>query len=180
MTDLAPSPGNTEEEINERLRADGQAPYTAVQDDYFGFNERYIFTLPDGKSFIEHKALTEGDRRQYLKGTNREVKFAKATQDASMKLSPGEDKAALLTVAITNWNLMRGGQPLPFSPANLRNFLEVANPKIIDLIHEDVTKHNPWLLNELSVEDLDREIAALQTQRDALLDADSGKATSKP
>lgn len=141
-------------------------PSISGQVDYFAFDESFTCYLPDGKSWIAHKALNEGQRRAYLKQASREVRFRKGGE-ASTTLDAGEERRALLTAAITGWNLVRGGSPVVFNPANLNRFLEAANPKVLDIIEKDVRLHNPWLLQEMTVEDIDREIEALQEMRAA-------------
>jgi hypothetical protein len=163
------------EEMSAAMREQGVEPYQSVQADYFSFDENLSITLPDGVSVIEHKVLNEGQRRRYLNKVNRDVKFHKGTGDAIMRLAPGEEKKALLEVAITGWNLQSAGEPVRFSPQSLNRFLESAPPKIIDIIEREVRKANPWLLQEATVEDIDEEIANLQEMRQKLLEEQEGK-----
>lgn len=156
----------------------GEPTTQVVQDDYFGFEETFKVYLPDGISFVEHRSLNEGAKRKYLNSVNREVRLHRATQDASIKTAPGDERKALLESAITGWNLKRGGEPIPFSTRALAEFLDKANPKIVDIIEKDVRLHNPWLLAEMTVEDIDREIADLQDMRDRIVAEEEGKATS--
>lgn len=166
------------DERNAAMQAEGVAPYVAAPADYFAFGEVHRCMMPDGISWVEHKSLNEGERRQYLKATNRDVMIEKGTGNARMRLSPGEEKVVLLEVAITGWNFVRAGQPVQCTKQAVKMFLEVADPKVVDHIHKAVTKANPWLLAELSIEDIDREIEALQEQRRSLVEAEQGKASS--
>ncbi len=147
------------------------------QADYFGVDETFRLTLPDGTSWVEHKVMTEGDRRSFLKKTNKAVKLDKRG-DATINVAPGEERAALLEAALIDWNLMRGGEPIPFSSSSLRLFMDKADPKIIDLIEKDVRSKNAWLNQNLTVEAIDEEIASLQQTREELLQEEAGKATS--
>lgn len=158
--------------------AQGVATTERVQADYFGFEETHRVVLPDGISFIEHKVLNEGARRRYLNSVNRDVKFQKATGDAIMRIASGDEKGALLKAAIVGWGLSRAGQPVAFNPRNLDEFLEKAPPKVIDLIHKDVQRANDWLVADVTVEDIDREIADLQEMRAKKLDEEAGKGAS--
>jgi len=166
----------------DNMRALDLPTHEKVQEDYFAFDETHIVKLPDGISFIEHKTLTEGQRRQYLNSINRDVVIRKATGDASLKMAPGDERWALLKVAITGWNLQKGGKPLPFSKgspgSNLEQFLEAAPPKIVDLIDKEVRKVNAWLIEDMSVEDIDKEIQTLTELRQAKLDAEAGNSSS--
>jgi hypothetical protein len=164
--------------IEAGLKADGVSTVKTVAIDYFGVDERHRVTLPDGVSWVEHKTLTEGERREFLKKVQKEVRLQRATGDAFMNMSQGEERKALLEVAITNWHLTRGGQEVQFSKAELNTFLTVGPPKIIDLIEEDVRRVNGWLQGDITVEDIDREIESLTKMRDEKIKENEGKASS--
>jgi hypothetical protein len=87
-------------------------------------------------------------------------------------------RTELLRNTICGWNLMRGGQPLPFNQQNLNEFLMLANPSIINMIEKDVRLANPWLLAEMTIEDIDKEIADLQDLRAKKVEEEAGKGTS--
>lgn len=142
----------------------GDAPEVSGQVDYFAFDEHYSYTLPDKKSWISFKAMTEGDRRKYLSAVSKEVKVRKGGE-MSLQMSTGDDREALLLAAVTGWNLTRNGAPIAFTKAALVDFLAVANPKVLDGLEKEVRKANPWLLADMSLEDIDREIANLQEMR---------------
>lgn len=183
-TDTSPGPGATPEEVDawrakmaeKNMKADGVATVTNIPVDYFGTDETERTFLPDGVSWIEHKTLTEGDRRKYLNKTNRGVEVIKATGNARMSLAPGDERYELLRVSIVNWNLSSGGKPVPFNYTKLDSFLEKANPKVVDIIEKAVRLANPWLLAEMSVEDIDREIGTLTELRAKKVEEEEGKA----
>jgi hypothetical protein len=153
-------------------------PLVRVQHDYFAFDIIGRTMLPDGISFIEHQVMNEGARRKYLNAVNREVRVQKSTQDAILKMAPGEERTELLKACIVGWNLSRAGQPIPFTPQNLNEFLMRADPSVINLIDKDVRLANPWLLAEMTVEDIDKEISDLQELRAKKIEEEAGKATS--
>lgn len=169
------------QQIEEEMAKQGINPLESSQADYFGFEEFHQVTLPDGVSWIQHKTLTEGDRRKYLNAVNRDVRVSKASGDAILSMKSGEENHALLVAAITGWNLQRGGQPVPFSKgspgANLEQFLDKADPRLVDLILKDVRKKNSWLMAEMSVEDIDKEIEALHEMRKAKVEEEAGNAS---
>lgn len=152
-------------------------PSQPVQADYFGFEETHTVMLPDGVSWVQHQTLNEGARRKYLNSVNREVRLAKATGDAILNMQTGEERHALLKSAITGWNLTRDGQPVPFNGGQLDQFLTKANPKIIDKIEKDIRKHNPWLAQDISIEDIDEQIKELQEMREKKVAEEEGKAS---
>jgi len=149
------------------MRDAGVATEEGLQVDYFGFEDTENVFLPDGKSFVTIQALNEGGRRRYLNKVNREVKIAKQTGDAIMQLANGDERRILLSEAIVGWNLIRapknGGEPqmLPFDQTKLNDFLTTVNPKVIDVIDKAVRAQNPWLMADVTLEDL-------LTQRDEL------------
>lgn len=162
-------------QIESEMVAQGIAPTEDVYEDYFGFGDQERVTLPDGKSWVEFKVMNEGDRRKYLNQQNKKVTIRKGSGDAEMQLAPGDDKYNLLALTICNWNLRRGGQPVPFNGAELQRFLNGANPKIIDIIHREVTLAHPWLLDQMTVEDIDKEIENLQKMREVVERNEAGK-----
>ena len=133
-----------------------------VEPDYFGVSDTRDVFLPGSRvQFVTIKAFTEGDRRKYLDRTNRDMKLGKDGQ-ASMKMTPGSDRYELLKVAVVDWHVLRGGAPFPFGDRQLDDFLKVTSPSTVDHIVKEVHKLNPWLLAEMSVEDIEKEIANLQ------------------
>lgn len=160
--------------VEESMVAAGVPLTEKVQVDYFGIEEVRQVNLPDGISFIQHKVMNEGDRRKYLNGMNRDVTIQKSTGDAKLQMRPGDERYALLKSAICGWNLTRNGHPLNFSPTHLEQFLNSAPPKVIDLIDKEVRKANAWLVEDMSVEDIDKEIETLQELRQAKLDDEAG------
>ncbi len=154
-----------EEEVSTSKAKTKSEPTQVVQADYFGFEETNTVMLPDDVSWVQHQTLNEGSRRKYLNSVNREVRLAKATGDAILNMQTGEERHALLKSAITGWNLMRDGNPVPFNGGQVDQFLSKANPKIIDKIEKDVRKHNPWLMQEVSLEDIDQQIKELEELR---------------
>jgi hypothetical protein len=160
--------------IESELIAQGQPITEEVYDDYFGFEDTDRVKLPDGKSWVEFAVMNEGQRRQYLNAQNRKVTIRKGSGDAEMELAPGDDKYNLLKLTIKNWNLRRGGQPVTFNKHELDRFLNGADPKVIDLIHREVTLAHPWLLDQMTVEDIDTEIDNLKKMREVVEKNEAG------
>lgn len=162
--DSTPAPGTTPAVPEERVQAD-----------YFGTDVRHQTLLPDGVSYIEHKELTEGDRRKFLNATNKDVRIERATGDMRLKMAAGDERHELLKVAIVGWNLKKDGEDFRFTPDKLNQWLSVAPPKIVDLVEKDIRKKNPWLLSDVTVEDIDKQIAELQELREQKLEQEEGK-----
>lgn len=138
------------------MREAGVPTHEDVVEDFFGAADPLRVPL-DSKQWVEHTPFNEGQRRKYLNGINRDVTIAKTTGDAKMRMAPGDERYTLLKTAITNFHLIRNGEPLNFGQRELEEFLEKAPPKVIDKIDKEVRKANPWLLAEASLEDLLKE-----------------------
>lgn len=157
------------------MEAAGVSSTEPKQQWYFGFDETHRVMLDDGVSWVEHKVLNEGARRKYLNKVNRDIMLQRSTGNAIMRMQQGDEKHELLEQAIVNWNLVGAqGEPLVFNPNRLQEFLSKANPVVIDAIEKDVRLKNPWLLTEISVEDIDKQIAELQEMRAKKVEEDEG------
>jgi hypothetical protein len=163
-------------QIEASMEAAGVSSTTPVQADYFAFEEYRQVPLPDGTSWVQIKALNEGDKRKYLNSINREVKIGKITGDATMSLATGEEREAILRASICGWNLQRGGQPVPFSKHELDGFLSKGNPKIFDIIEKEIRSLNTWLLSDVTVEDIDKQIEELEELRAVKVREEEGNA----
>lgn len=167
-------------QIVESMKEQGIVTEDAVMEDYFDVEEEYTCYLPDRKQYIVHRVLNEGARRKYLNKQNRDVTVEKVTGNAKVKVMPGEERHALLEAAIVGWSMFRKDKagemvPLTFSQTNLKEFLEKASTKIIDMIEKDVRKHNAWLLTQVTADDIREQIAELEEMLEAKIKEEEGK-----
>lgn len=160
------------------MAAAGVPTTERVQVDYFAFDVSHTVMLPDGITWVQHKEMTEGQRKKYLNQINRDVVIHRQTGDARMRMAPGDERHALLETALTGWNLVKDGQPFPFNERNVKAFLAAAPPKVIDLIEKEVRKANAWLIEDMSVEDIDKEIKTLEELKAAKQAEEAGKPAS--
>jgi hypothetical protein len=144
--------------------------------DYFGFSSTQQVYLPGSKTqFVVIKALPEGEKKNYQNKTNRHVTIKKGTGDAEMQMRAGDERHVLLMEGIVDWHLLRrspdlnGGQPtlVAFSKSELRMFLDVADPRVIEHIEKELRKMNPWLMAEMTLEDMIKERDNLDEMIDA-------------
>jgi hypothetical protein len=163
--------------IEQKMAADGVSTTAPVQADYFAFEETVNVDMPDGASWVQIKALNEGERRKYLNNVNRDVRIQRTTGDAVMQLATGEERAEILKKSIVGWNFIRGGAPVPCDDKAKADFLNRANPKIVDVIYEAVQKLNPWLTQDVTVEEIDRQIDELQKLREEKVKEEEGNAS---
>ena len=145
--------------------------------DYFGFQATEKFYLPDGQQYIEFQIMNEGAKAKFQKLTTKDLVVQRGG-DARMKMDPAQERHELIRQSVIDWTLTRGGQPVRFNPTNLKDFLELANPKLIEDLEKAIRKANPWLLGEMKVEDIDREIENLQEMRKVAEEREAGEAFS--
>jgi hypothetical protein len=166
--------------------ANGVSLTEPVYGDYWGFDDRRTFMLPDGQQFIVYKVMNEGDRSKYQQATNRDVTLMRQTGNAQMRIDPATDRHALITTCVVDWKMYRllNGrmEPVPFSKSSsgstLNQWLNVANPSLVDELEKEIRKANPFLMGEQTVEEIDKEIANLQELREAAVKKEQGEALS--
>lgn len=153
--------------------------------DYFGFKATEKFWFPDGKTYIEYDVMNEGAKARFQKLTSRDLRVQRTTGDALLKMDPGAERHALISESVTGWNLMRRNpkddsrwEHAPFDQSNLRRFLEGTDPRIVEDLEKAIRKANPWLMDEMSVEDIDKEISNLQELRAVAVEREAGKSAS--
>lgn len=153
------------------------------QQDYFGFGATEIFTFPDGVSFIEFRSMNEGEKKNYQDKTSQDLVLERNSGNARMKMNAGTERHELIKTCAVSWNLTRGGKPLPTDlKANqgkvaLGDFLTLADPKLVEDLEKAIRKANPWLLQDMKVEDIDREIANLEEMRAEAVKREAGEAS---
>lgn len=136
-----------------------------VQSDYFGFSRTQKHMLPDNISYIEIKALNEGEKKKYQDKVSKDLVLERGSGNARMSVLQGTERHELIREAMVDWNLKRGGQPVPFNKVNVGDFLTLSDPKIVEDLEKAVRKLNPWLMADMSVEDIQREIDNLEEMK---------------
>lgn len=172
-----PPPLPTDEGGDIRDNDPGVPQPGAQQADYFGFGSTTTMLLDDGISYLELKVFNEGERADYQNKTTRAVRIHKGG-DASINMVPGAEREALIKLAVVGWNLRRKGQPVPCNDTEKQKFYKSADPRLIDKIEKEIRTQNPWLLQDVSIEDIDKEIETLQELRATKIAEEEGKASS--
>lgn len=160
------------EQTIEHDQHQGSAPV-----DYFGFQATERFTFPDGQQYIEFQIMNEGAKARFQKLTTKDLVVQRGG-DARMKMDPAQERHELIRQSVTGWNLYRGGNPVPFSDRALKDFLELANPKLIEDLEKAIRKANPWLMAEMKSSDIEREIENLQEMLAVAKERELGEAAS--
>lgn len=157
-------------------------------EDYYGFEESDRWHFPDGKQYIEFKRMNEGERARFQQMTTRDVTVVRNTGDAKVKVDPATERRELIISSVTGWHLMRRDQrngnfvPVPFSKgspgAELEKWLNVANPTLVDSLEQAIRKANPWLMSDMTLEDIDKEMDRLREMRDEIVARERGEGSS--
>lgn len=146
--------------------------------DYFACDETYKVMLPDGVQYFECKTLTEGDRKRYQSKTNRDLTIKKSTGDATMRLSTGEERHALIEAATMGWHIFRSGEPVTFSKGSpgseLSKFLDKVPPTVVDHIYKQISEKETWITGDISIADIDEQIEQLQQLRETKVKEQAG------
>lgn len=151
------------------------------QQDYFGFHRTEKYFLPDGVSFIEFKPMNEGEKKNFQDRTSKDLVLER-NGGARMSILQGSERHELIKTCVVGWNLTRNGEPLP-QPTESRgkihfnDFLTLADPLVIEGLEKAIRKANPWLMAEMKVEDIDREIQNLQEMREIAVKREAGEAS---
>lgn len=159
------------------------SPASAPSEDYWGFEgdaQKWFF--PDGKQYIEFKRLNEGEKTRFQQQTNRDITLERQSGNARVKMDPASERHALIEASVTGWNLRRGGEDVPFSKgspgSNLGQWLQVANPVHVERLEFEIRKANPWLQAEMTVEEIDKQIADLTELRTQAVEREAGEGSS--
>ena len=169
------------------MQAAGIDTEESLYEDYFGFEETRKYLLPDGKQWIEFRIMNEGDRSLYQKNTSRDLKMDRRTEETTIKVDQAADRHALIQSSVVGWHMMSRNratgtwEPVAFnnSPGgSFAQWMNKADPKIIDQLFKELHLANPWLMGERTIEEIDKEIVDLQQLRDAKVKADREKEDS--
>lgn len=167
-------------------------PFSGYED-YYSFDERDRWIFPDGKQWIEFKKLNEGDRAKFLKATRSDVRVNQRSGDAFLPFDQSAERKELLLHSITDWNIVqflntptgRIARPVPFQPTAIggkggavAQWIDRANPAVLGQLEKAIRMANPWLLNEMSVEQIDKEISDLQELRVAAAEREASEGNS--
>lgn len=160
----------------------------AGYEDYYGFDERKRIYLRDGKQWVEIKKLTEGDRNKFMKATRSDVTINSRSGDAKIPFDQAGERRELLLASVTAWHVVSRDKKtnnlalIPFdnnSPGgNLGKWINATDPTIVSDIEKQIRMYNPWLLSEMSVEQIDKEIADLQELRTAAVEREASEKNS--
>jgi len=171
--------GNTPDEqfALQNMRAQGEATEQEIIVDYWGYehNERWYLPgqeriAPQYKMYLEVRRMTEGVRQSFQKKTNSRVTILKENQNAEMAVDPARDRRELIKHSVVGWLMFRkdpAGKPytIEFNNRVFEDWLDQADPRIVDELEKFIRTVNPWMLDQMSLESIDKEIDRLTELR---------------
>lgn len=141
---------------------DADAPEQAQQEDYWGFGGVETFYFPDKLTFIQYNKMNEGQKAKYELRTQSDFELDRRSGNAKVRIDAAKQRHELIAAAASGWNLLAGGQPVPFTEQNLRRWISVANPAIVADLADEITKANPWTQEDMTAQDIRDEIKNLE------------------
>lgn len=151
-----------------------------VQEEYWGFSgsAQGTFMFPDGVTYITYSKMNEGAKSDYERKTQNNVVLERGSGNARFSIDPSRERHELIRGAATGWNLTRGGKPTPFNDRNLRDWLTLTDPVLVERLADDIRKLNPWARGEMTLDDIDTEISRLEDLRAEIKARDEGEDSS--
>lgn len=149
-----------------------------MQEDYFGFDLSHKWFLPDNVSFIEYRVMNEGAKAKFQRATNRDLTMNRNTQDLKVKVDQASERWELLKASVVGWNLVRQGNPISFTKNNFENWLEMANPKLIQDLEQAIRMANPWMQDEMTLDQINEERKRLNDLEDQITKRAAEKGSS--
>jgi uncharacterized coiled-coil protein SlyX len=129
--------------------------------------------------------MNEGEKAQFQRLTNRDIKVDRKTSIASFRPDPAQDRHALIMASVVDWSLVTrkptgGWERLAFNRTMLGNWLQVTNPQLVEDLEDAIRKANPWLsLDEDTIEELERQLQEITDRLAAKRASEAGKESSE-
>jgi hypothetical protein len=147
-------------------QADGRSPEVTVYEDFWGTSGETTHYLPDNKQYFTIKKMNEGDRARYQFESGMQMTSMRKTGDTKIDINQAKDREALAVASIKGWFLVKDGVQVPFNTNALREWIKVADPKLLDKLLMAIRKFNPFLQEDLSVKEIDEQMQELRELRD--------------
>lgn len=162
----------------------GEFDEFAGLDIYWGSDETDRFYLPDGRQYFEFKIMNEGEKARFQRTTNRDITIEQKTQNAKMRVDPALERHELIKTSVTDWHLV--GQDdktgrrewVRFTKDKLDKWLTKADPKIVEQLEHKIRMANPWMSDEMTVEQIDEELNRLRELREQVEAREAGEGAS--
>lgn len=165
------------ENVHANMTAAGETIDFGLIQDTWAYNIDEEFVFPDGIQKIFFKRMNEGQKSEFQKRTNKDIRVQRTTGDAKMSVDPAEERKILIELSVTDWVLykrVRQGNEFTlaktmFDKKALMEWMVGTNPKIIQDLEKQIRDSNEWMKVEADIkaleaekENLDQRIAALK------------------
>lgn len=170
--------------VTAEAAGDGQ-----VYEDYWGVDETFKYSLPDGKQYFEIQPMNEGAKSRFQKMTNKGIRMNQRSQEALIDVDPADERHTLIKESVVGWRIMQRSPdgsfseyPCPSGDAqrkrSLETLLEKFNPKVVQDLEFFIRTKNPWMQADMDVEEIDKEIDRLSELRQQVKDQQAGETSS--
>lgn len=176
------------EQTHRNMVESGHRVEDIVEIDYFGFasEEKWYFPrqekLPeDQKQYLLIKKMNEGDKAKYQRKTNKDIRIQRTTGDARMSVDAVEERHELIRLSVVGARvkLRQPDGTLRFDDKKpsviVANLLDNGDPDVVQQLERFIRELNPWMRTDMSVEEIDKEIARLEEIKKEKADEEAGK-----
>lgn len=168
------------EAIHANMLANGEQIEDMKILDTWAYNIEEEWVFPDGIQKIFFKRMTEGEKADFQKRTNKDIRVQRSTGDAKMSVDPASERHALIELSVTGWKLYKkvrqGNREVmaetQFDKKALKDWMLNTNPKFVQDLERAIREANEWMKIDASVEALEAEREALDERIKAAKEAE--------
>lgn len=158
-------------------------------EDFWGVQTTEKFFFDNGRQFFEVRPMDEGGKALFQRMTSRGVRMNQRTQDAHLDMDPASDRHTLIKQSVVGWRIMQRSADGSFSEfpcpdredqrkRSLDVILEKFNPKVIQDLEHFIRLQNPWMQDDMNLEQVDEEIERLTQLRRQIVERQAGEGGS--
>lgn len=149
---------------------------TTTIPEFWGVQTRERWYFPgQNLQYMEIEVMNEGKKARFQKMTSRDLTLDRNSGNAKVRIDPAIDRHELIKASVVDWNIYRGGKPYQYSARALTEWLELADPKLVEDLEKFIRKLNPWLVGDTTVEDIDQQIEELEEMKREILAREAGE-----
>lgn len=176
------------ERTHANMVASGHTLEDKVEYDFFGFDseERWYFPGQDkvaeeDKQYFVVSKMNEGKKADYQSKTTQDVRIQRTTGDARFRMDASAERHTLIQLSVVGARVKlrsKASGQLEFHNGDhkqlLKKWLENGNPDHVQKLEQFIRDLNPWMRNEMSVEEIDKEIERLEELKKERAEAEAG------
>jgi len=167
------------------------AEEVTTYENYWGVKEAQRFYLPDGKQYFDILPLNEGMKTRFQKLTNKGIRMNQRSQEAILDVDAANERHTLILESVVSWFIMHRDpkDPSGFSEyicpsrendrkKKLEELLMRFNPKVVQDLEFFIRTKNPWMQDDMNIDEIDKEIERLQELRQQVKERQQGESDS--